>query len=60
MVTKTSHLDAQQDCRMFCRPVLTGYGEVAVRPMSPADAELVQAFVTGLSGTSRYFRFFHP
>ncbi len=29
-----------------------------MRPISPADAGLAQAFVTGLSGTSRYFRFF--
>ena len=60
MVIQTSCLKARQDCRMFCRPILTGYGEVAVRPISPADAELVQAFVTGLSGTSSYFRFFQP
>jgi len=60
MITQTTCLDAGQDCRMFCRPIRTGGGEVAVRPISPADAELVQAFVTGLSGTSRYFRFFQP
>lgn len=60
MVMQTSCLDARQDCHMFCRPILTGYGEVAVHPISPADAEVVQAFFTGLSGTSRYFRFFQP
>ena len=58
LVTHTSCLDAEQDCRMFCRPIHTGDGEVAVRPIGPADAQLMQAFVTGLSGTSRYFRFF--
>jgi acetyltransferase len=51
-------LDAVHDCRKFCRPIRTGDGEVAVRPISPVDVELVQAFVTGLSGSSRYFRFF--
>ena len=29
-----------------------------VRPIAPGDADLVQAFVGGLSGNSRYFRFF--
>ena len=42
MITQTSCLDAGQDCRMFCRPIRTGGGEVAVRPISPADAELVR------------------
>jgi GNAT superfamily N-acetyltransferase len=51
-------LEAERQCRIFCRPIHTGFGEVAVRPMSPADAEMAQVFVTTLSGTSRYFRFF--
>lgn len=50
--------DAEQTCRMFCHPVRTGLGQVSVRPISPADAGLAQAFVVNLSGTSRYFRFF--
>jgi acetyltransferase len=54
----SSHLEDEQVCRMFCRSIHTGKGEVTVRPISPADAELMQAFVTGLSGTSRYLRFF--
>ncbi len=58
MAPQPPYLEARQDCRMPCRPIRTGEGEVAVRPINPADAELVQAFVTGLSGTSRYFRFF--
>jgi len=43
---------------MFCRPIHTGIGEVMVRPIGPGDADMAQAFVDGLSGTSRYFRFF--
>ena len=46
--------------RMFCHPIRTGIGEVAVRPIRPTDADLVQAFVGGLSSASRYFRFFQP
>jgi len=48
----------EQASRMFCRSIYTGNGEITVRPIGPADAELVQTFVTDLSGTSRYFRFF--
>jgi acetyltransferase len=58
MVTQPSCRSAEQDSLMFCRPIRTGDGEVAVRPISPADAVLMQAFVTGLSTTSRYLRFF--
>ena len=54
----TSDVDAERHCRIFCRPIRTGFGEVAVRPISPADAGLAQSFVTSLSGTARYFRFF--
>jgi len=50
--------DPEQNCRMFCHPIQTGLGQVSVRPIGPADAGLVQAFVVSLSGTSRYFRFF--
>jgi acetyltransferase len=46
------------DARMFCYSIHTGIGQVAVRPIMPRDAELVQEFVGNLSGTSRYFRFF--
>jgi acetyltransferase len=53
-----TNLDAERQCRMFCRPICTGLGELAVRPIGPADAAIAQAFVAGLSGTSRYFRFF--
>ena len=52
------NFDAEGNCRIYCQPINTGFGQVAVRPLSPADAGLAQAFVTGLSGTSRYFRFF--
>ncbi|MBX9587927.1 MAG: GNAT family N-acetyltransferase [Hyphomonadaceae bacterium] len=52
--------DADLYCRMFCRPIRTGFGEVTVRPIRPADAGLVQAFVGDLSATSRYLRFFQP
>jgi hypothetical protein len=58
MRLRISHLDAERQCRRFCRPVRTGLGEVAIRPIGPADAGIAQAFVTGLSGTSRYCRFF--
>lgn len=58
MFTDATHLDAELQCRMLCRPIRTGFGELAVRPVSPADAGIAQAFVTSLSGTSRYFRFF--
>lgn len=58
MFTRTFCTSAEQDCRMFCSSIHTGNGEVKVRPIRPADAELVQAFVTGLSGSSRYLRFF--
>ena len=58
MFMHTTHLDAEQQCLMFCRPIRTGFGELAVRPVGPADAGIAQAFVTSLSGTSRYFRFF--
>jgi RimJ/RimL family protein N-acetyltransferase len=46
------------------RPVLTkqlirlpGGRHVSVRPVQPADSELIQAYVRGLSPASRYFRF---
>jgi hypothetical protein len=58
MFMHTTHLDAEQQCLMFCRPIRTGFGELAVRPIAPADAGIAQAFVSSLSGTSRYFRFF--
>jgi acetyltransferase len=48
------------DARMFCRPIHTGVGQVAVRPIVPGDAGMIQEFVGNLSGTSRYFRFFQP
>ena len=48
------------DGRMFCHPICTGIGQVIVRPIGPADADMTQAFVASLSGTSRYFRFFQP
>lgn len=50
--------DGEQHCRMFCRPILTGIGEVMVRPVAPGDADMAQGFVDSLSATSRYFRFF--
>jgi acetyltransferase len=53
----TTH-DPEQLCRMFCRPIRTGFGQLAVRPFAPADAEIAQVFITNLSETSRYFRFF--
>jgi acetyltransferase len=53
-----SPLDLERHCRIYCRPIHTGLGQITVRPISPLDADLAQAFVTGLSGTSRYFRFF--
>jgi acetyltransferase len=46
-----------QPWRMFCRPISTGIGEVAVRPIMPDDADRARLFIEGLSGTSRYFRF---
>ena len=58
MFMHTTHLDADLQCRMLCRRIRTGFGELAVRPVGPADAGIAQAFVTSLSGTSRYFRFF--
>jgi acetyltransferase len=58
MFMYTSHVEAAQQHRMFCRPICTGFGEITVRPLGPADDVLAQAFVTGLSGTSRYLRFF--
>jgi len=58
MFIHTTHLDTERQCLMFCRPIRTGFGELAVRPVGPADARIAQAFVTSLSGTSRYFRFF--
>jgi acetyltransferase len=58
MYMPTTHLDAERQCRMFCRPIRTGFGELAVRPIASADAGIAQAFVSSLSGTSRYFRFF--
>ena len=58
MLMYTTHPDAERQCRMFCRPIRTGFGELAVRPVGSADAGIAQAFVTSLSGTSRYFRFF--
>ncbi len=36
---------------------LAGGGEYIVRPVHPDDAEMLQAFVRGLSPESRYFRF---
>jgi acetyltransferase len=48
------------DAHMFCHPIYTGIGHVAVRPIEPGDADMIQAFVGDLSGTSRYFRFFQP
>ena len=57
MLMHTTHLDAEQ-CRMFCHPIHTGFGELAVRPVGPDDAAIAQAFIASLSGTSRYFRFF--
>ncbi|HZT48906.1 MAG TPA: GNAT family N-acetyltransferase [Hyphomicrobiaceae bacterium] len=58
MFMQTTHRDAERQCLMFCRPIRTGFGELAVRPLGPADAGMAQAFVISLSGTSRYFRFF--
>ena len=58
MGMQISSLDLERHCRIYCRPIHTGFGQITVRPISPSDADLAQAFVTGLSGTSRYFRFF--
>lgn len=58
MLMHATHLDAERQCRMLCRPIRTGFGELAVRPIAPADAGIAQTFVASLSGTSRYFRFF--
>ncbi len=58
MLVHTPHLDSERQCRMFCRRIRTDFGDLAVRPLGPADAVMAQAFITGLSGTSRYFRFF--
>lgn len=58
MLMRTSHDATGQQPLMFCRPIRTGFGEITVRPLGPADDVLAQAFVTGLSGTSRYLRFF--
>jgi acetyltransferase len=58
MAMHVSSLDLERHCRICCRPIHTGLGQVTVRPISPSDADLAQEFVTGPSGTSRYFRFF--
>lgn len=60
MYSRPTRSEAQRHCRIFCRPIRTRFGDVAVRPISPTDDGLVQAFVAGLSGTSRYYRFFQP
>lgn len=59
-VDHASNSEAERMCRIYCHPIRTGFGEVAVRPIGPADASLAQAFITGLSGTARHFRFFQP
>lgn len=56
----TSCEDGERHCQKLCRPIITGLGEVVVRPIGPGDADLVQAFVGSLSATSRYYRFFQP
>jgi acetyltransferase len=48
------------DARMFCHPIHTAMGQVTVRPIVPSDADMMQAFIGNLSGTSRHFRFFQP
>jgi acetyltransferase len=48
------------DARMFCHPIYTGIGQVAVRPIVAGDTDMLQAFVRNLSGSSRYFRFLQP
>jgi acetyltransferase len=48
------------DSSMFCHPIFTGMGQVLVRTIRPGDAAMMQDFVAGLSGASRYFRFFQP
>jgi len=53
------HSTGGVDLRMFCHSIHTGIGEVAVRPIAPADADKAQAFVAALSQNSRYLRFFH-
>ena len=58
MLKHATHLDAERQCRMLCRPIRTGFGELTVRPIGSADAGMAQAFVASLSGTSRYLRFF--
>ncbi len=58
MLFRTSRAEADQTWRMFCRPIHSGFGEITVRPIGPADEDLAQAFVTGLSATSRHLRFF--
>lgn len=58
MSFRSSCGDGEWHCRMFCHPIHTGIGEVLVRPIGPGDADMAQAFVDGLSATSRYFRFF--
>ena len=52
--------DGACHCRMFCRPIATGNGEVTVRPIAPGDADMAQGFMGNLSATARYFRFFQP
>ena len=54
MLMRTTHLDAERQCLMFCRPIRTGFGELALRPVGPTDAGMAQAFVTSLSAASRY------
>jgi hypothetical protein len=58
MLKHATRLDAERQCRMLCRPIRTGFGELTVRPIGSADAGMAQAFVTNLSRTSRYLRFF--
>jgi acetyltransferase len=48
------------DARMLCHPIHTRMGPVTVRPILPGDADMMQAFVGNLSGTSCYFRFLQP
>jgi hypothetical protein len=50
MIMHTTHLDAERQCLMFCRPIRTGFGELAVRPIAPADAGIAQAVVSSATG----------
>lgn len=50
--------DGERRCRLLCRPIETGIGEIVVRPIGPADADMARAFIDGLSATSRHHRFF--